>query len=91
MVRLKVFHLSIAVLSQSRFNSTMVRLKEMLFRIELRTKDSFNSTMVRLKADSTRTYFMTAPLFQFHNGSIKSAESMSIMQDVQVSIPQWFD
>ena len=86
MVRLKVNNI------EQCFNSTMVRLKETSAMLAMDLMPCFNSTMVRLKVATLVTAITPDSLFQFHNGSIKSREPVSdVEQRGNVSIPQWFD
>ena len=48
--------------------------------------------MVRLEADGIEVESLSFTMFQFHNGSIRSALlEMIVNLTHRVSIPQWFD
>ena len=53
----------------------MVRLKDPARHGRSKSTTSFNSTMVRLKAALSSNLSSTKAKFQFHNGSIKSANA----------------
>ena len=70
----------------------MVRLKGAAMLQPEPRRNSFNSTMVRLKEVYGALITTSLEMFQFHNGSIKSATSPGDELTVfVVSIPQWFD
>ena len=76
MVRLKDFTAVSLFVIEGRFNSTMVRLKGIVCLISKIRIGSFNSTMVRLKVSKCHVILAITHRFQFHNGSIKSHNSI---------------
>ena len=74
------------------FNSTLVRLRLAHYGLALHRSAGFNSTLVRLRRSDTASRMSLLAQFQFHIGSIKTAQSfVNIARPTLVSIPHWFD
>ena len=73
-VRLKDRNSSSPMCNKRSFNSIVVRLKEILRFEALTKKPRFNSIVVRLKGEDVGAEIIRISEFQFHSGSIKSAQ-----------------